>query len=261
MYELMIAKSNKTLPLLLSDNVSKIREIQGTINALNSIDLKGNRTLSDMLAEQESHLRYQRGYTLGLLKALIDTLPPQIAEEQKFANVPLSTLIKLKIDDEVLNKLEVTHPPFAPDANASYWSNYRRYSELICGYGYNMTFLQSRFEECYPAGIHNFVSGFAAAYSTAFHVIAAESGLRTEWTEPTGQDIWKNWLFFHRHEVSEYRLDGSYLFMCHGGFNYTGDKSIRYQDNVRVVNTDVYEKLQRRPLSDFSPHEFTDLNF
>lgn len=258
MDNLMISKNNQALSALLSDNSIKIKEIEETIVGLNSIDRKNNRTLNAMLDDQKSQLRYQQGYRIGLLKALIDTMPPELAKNQTINNVPLGMLIKLKIDEEVLEKLEKNGKvsgPYAPKFNESPWYNYRRFCELICGYGYNMYFLQERFEECFPNGMHNFIHGFADAYSTAFHAIAAEAGISTERTETIQQDIWKNWQFFFTHEVTEYRLDGSYMFMYHGGINVL-DSDIPYGNNVRVLNTGVYEKLQSRSSSEFTPYAF-----
>lgn len=253
MNELAISKNNQSFATQVDESLEKSREISETITALSFITIKNNATLSALFSEQKKQLKYQLGCTLGLLKAYIDTLPPKLAEKQKLNGISMNLLIKLKVDEEVLNQREHA-PNFTFETD--YWRCYRRLSELICGYGYNMYFNQDRFEEFYPDGMHLFVSGFAGGYSCGFHTIAADSGIETTTTQTVKQDIWKNWPYFLKHDVTEYRLDGKYLYMYHGGINCSGDPDIPYGNNVHFVNSDVYEKLQSRQEGDFVTHTF-----
>ena len=68
----------------------------------------------------------------------------------------------------------------------------------------------------------------------------------------------RNWEYFLKRDVHEYRLDGNYLFMYHGGINVTKDSAIPFYNNSRYVNKDVYEALRSRKISDFvdKPFEF-----
>ena len=120
------------------------------------------------------------------------------------------------------------------------------------------SFIEERFEGFFPNGIHRFVLGFAIGYSETFHEIAAQACIKTEFTDPKTQDIWRNWEYFLKRDVHEYRLDGNYLFMYHGGINVTKDSAIPFYNNSRYVNKDVYEALRSRKISDFvdKPFEF-----
>lgn len=256
MNELAISNNNQSFATQVEESLEKSREISEAIVALSTITCKDNATLTALLAEQKKQEKYQLGCTLGLLKAYIDTLPTRIANSQKINGIPLDLMIKLKVDEEVLNQREnLTHVQnFTLETD--YWRCYRRLSELICGYGYNMCFNQDRFEEFYPDGMHLFVSGFAGGYSCGFHTIAADSGIETTTTHTIKQDIWRNWPYFLKHDVTEYRLDGKFLYMYHGGINCSGDSDVPYGNNVHFVNSDVYERLQTRPEGDFVAHTF-----
>lgn len=257
--QLMLSKDNRTFLNLITDSSTKISEINEVITGLRSITTTSNTTLSFMIAEQENQLRYQRGYNLGVLKAFIDTLPDELAKAQKFNGIPLDMLIKLKVDEDVLKRINRKACSSYMSINPSPWANYRRLSEMICGYGYSMVFSQSRFEEYFKNGVHMFVAGFANGYSHSFHVISAEAGIVTEKTHPVHQDIWKNWQFFLESDISTYHLDGEFLFMYHGGFNCSDDFSIPYGNNVRVVNIGVYDALKSRPISGFESKDISDL--
>lgn len=253
---LSIDKNNSAFAAQLIDASHTLSDISETIVALSAVQTQNNQTLLSLLTEQKNAQQYQMGYTLGIMKAYVDTLPAEVANHQRINGVPLDLLIKLKVDEAVLNQREMIKNVCNFTFETLYWSRYRRLSEAICGYGYNLYFIQERFEQFYPNGMHNFVAGFARGYSSAFHTIATECGIETVTTEPVEQDIWKNYPYFLSHEVHEYRLDGKYLFMYHGGCNFTG-KDLPCGNNVQIVNKGVYEKLQSRPVDDFTPCEFT----
>lgn len=253
---LALATNSTAFATQLSETCTKRAEINDTIAGLSSLSKK-SATVVALLEEQYRLARYQLGYTLGLMKAYIDTLPAELAAKQKINGIPVDLLIKIKVDEEVLNKREASRKAHDFTYETEYWKRYRRLSESICGYGYNMYFIEERYHEFYPEGIHDFVSGFANGYSNGFHTIATEAGITDlVITKPVEQDIWKNWPFFLNREVHEYRLDGKYLYMYHGGWNCSGDRDMPYGDNVRMVNHGVYEKLQARPVSDFVDMEF-----
>ena len=254
--QLAISKNCQSFSTQLAESLQRSREISETITGLSSIGSKDNATLSSLLSEQKNQQRYQLGCTLGLLKAYLDTLPPQIAETQRINGVPMDMLIKLKVDEEVLNQREKMACADWVSPKSDYWKQYRRLSELICGYGYSMSFSQERFESFYPDGMHHFVAGFAGGYSSGFHSIAADSHNETTTTQTVKQDIWKNWSFFLDHDMRDYRLDGKYLFMYHGGINCSGDSDIPYGNNVRFVNAEVYKKLQSRSADEFTAQNF-----
>ena len=93
--------------------------------------------------------------------------------------------------------------------------------------------------------------------NTSIREIAAASGVETITTNPKTQDIWRNWEFFLKHDCHEYRLDGSYLYMYHGGANCSSDPNVPYGNNVKLVNKGVYQKLKARRIdSNFSNKEF-----
>ena len=212
-----------------------------TFDIVEALSATGNKTAAIVLInEQKLNQQFQVGYVFGSLKANLDCLPDEIAARQKMNGVPLNLLIKMKVDEFVLDVREVSHAQ-EMTGYTDYEGKYRRLSECICGFGYNMSFI-----------------GFAVGYSETFHEIAAQACIKTEFTDPKTQDIWRNWEFFLKRDVHEYRLDGNYLFMYHGGFNCTGDSSIPYGNNSHYVNKDVYETLKSRKSSDFvdKPFEF-----
>lgn len=228
-----------------------------TFDIVEALSATGNKTAIVLINEQKLNQQFQVGYVFGSLKANLDCLPDEIAARQKMNGIPLNLLIKMKVDEFVLDVREVSHAQ-EMTGYTDYEGKYRRLSECICGFGYNMSFIEERFESFFPNGIHRFVLGFAVGYSETFHEIAAQACIKTEFTDPKTQDIWRNWEFFLKRDVHEYRLDGNYLFMYHGGFNCTGDSSIPYGNNSHYVNKDVYETLKSRKSSDFvnKPFEF-----
>lgn len=234
----------------------KVRESFEIIEALSDI---GNETAKMLISEQATIQKYQIGYVLGSLKGNLDCLPDEVASKQKMNGIPLDFLIKMKVDQHVLDVREAANVGDMTH-EVEYHRKYRRLSELICGFGYNMQFIEERFESFFPNGMHMFVLGFAVGYSETFHEIAAKAGISTEHTDPKTQDIWKNWPYFLDREVHEYRIDGEYLFMYHGGHNCSGNGSIPARNNCHYVNKGVYNALKVRKDSMFI-EKFFDLNF
>lgn len=241
----------------LETAMRKLTETGEVITSLSNISgTSNNQTLDAMLNEQKLIQKHQMRYILGLIKANYDTLPDALASQQKLGGVPLDLLVKLKVDEFVLIPREEKRVSDMT-IEKEYWSKYRRLSETICGFGYNMYFIKERFERFFPDGMHEFVLGFAEGYSFGFHAIAAASGVETITTNPKTQDIWRNWEFFLKHDCHEYRLDGSYLYMYHGGANCSSDPNVPYGNNVKLVNKGVYQKLKARRIdSNFSNKEF-----
>lgn len=140
-------------------------------------------------------------------------------------------------------------------SETSYMAKYRRLSEMICGYGYNMYFLEDRFKEFFP-GVHTIVLGFAEAYSEYFHKLASVMGIQTVTTSPKTQDIWKNWMYFLDSKTTKYSLEGTYLYMYHGGWNCSGNPNIPYKDNQKVVNKGTYAVMRDRNPKEFEKAQF-----
>ena len=256
---IVIAKKGEAFSTQLRDALSKKADINETITAMKSLYSK-SPTLTALLKEQRTLEKAQLGFILGFMKAWLDTLPEDIARTQKINGIPVDLLIKLKVDENVLNILEEKHSNgFWKHATSAteYFDKYRRLSEMICGYGYNMYFIQRRYEEFYPNGMHNFVSGFANGYSNAFQTICVEAGIDTQKdTDPVEQDIWKNWPYFCTHDCHEYRIDGKYLFMYHGGATSPKYPNAPYGNNLKLIKQGVYEKLQVRTPENFSETAF-----
>ena len=188
--------------LNFNSTLSEIREISKTIQALSSVN---NKTAAALIAEQNLNYRYKMGYWFGSLKANLDCLPEEIASRQSLFGVPLNLLIKLKVDEFVLNIRESSQPDELT-LETDYKKKYRRLSELICGFGYNMSFLEDRFEHFFPKGTHKFVLGFAIGYSETFRKIAELANVPTDDTDPKTQDIWRNWQYFLKRDIHEYRV-------------------------------------------------------
>ena len=243
----------------LSASLEKYYNAVETLAALAKVNNDG-KAITYMMEEYEGHINRRRGFILGQLKALVDTCPKQVADQLRMGGVPIDLAIKMRIDELVREPREQQRAPEFT-GETSYWGKYRRLSELICGFGYNMTFIEERFKQFFPSGIHWTVLGFAEGYSAAFHAIAAENGIHTEKTDPKAQDVWKNWQFFLQPDCREYRLDGRYLYMYHGGFNCTSDRSIPYGDNQALVNEGVYARLQARSPASFKKWEKVNIDF
>ena len=233
-------------------NAEKSAECNQIINALSAM---GTKTAMALAYEQKGYRLYYHGYVLGALKANLDTLPDDVKQMQKKNGILLDLYIKMRVDENVLDVREESNAQEMTSAT-EYEKKYRRLSETICGFGYNMSFIQERFEAFFPNGTHRFVLGFAIGYSETFHEIAAQSCIKTDFTDPKTQDIWKNWEFFLKRDVHEYRLDGNFLFMYHGGYNCSGDSSIPLGNNWQYVNREVYEALRKRDLSEFADKTF-----
>lgn len=106
---------------------------------------------------------------------------------------------------------------------------------------YEEEFANKLIARIFPNGIDKFVTSFACAYNTTFHMIANESGVQTAITEPMTQDIWRNWEYFWNPEEKEYRLDGEFAQF------YDGEEFSQELDNgnrLIKINEGVYEALK-----------------
>lgn len=237
----LLIPKNSSFTEHLADSMTNYADAKKTETALRS--LPQNVTTKAIINEQSEKNDFQIGYILGQIKAWYDTLPEAIAKTQKIEDIPVNLLVKL--NELVLSNLDSYHKNIT--GYKDYWKRYRSLSEYICGFGYNMSFIPERYHRYFPKGTHHIVEGFANGYSTGFHTLCEETGISTDAkTHPIEQDIWKNWQFFVDPGYHEYRLDGKYLFMYHGGYNCTPDRSIPYGNNVRILNVGVYQKLQNR---------------
>lgn len=250
MCELMVSK-NET-----SELRSRIEKYQDSVkvkNALENLTIP-SESIEAMKAQQEGTCKYNLGAILGTLKAFNDTLPQEAAEMQRINGVPLDMMIKFKID-HIVREERKKNRPLEMTSETSYMPKYRRLSEMICGYGYNMYFLEDRFKEFFP-GVHTIVLGFAEAYSEYFHKLASVMGIQTVTTSPKTQDIWKNWMCFLDSKTTKYSLEGTYLYMYHGGWNCSGNPNIPYKDNQKVVNKGTYAVMRDRNPKEFEKAQF-----
>lgn len=250
MCELMVSK-NET-----SELRSRIEKYQDSVkvkNALENLTIP-SESIEAMKAQQEGTCKYNLGAILGTLKAFNDTLPQEAAEMQRINSVPLDMMIKFKID-HIVREDRKKNRPLEMTSETSYMPKYRRLSEMICGYGYNMYFLEDRFKEFFP-GVHTIVLGFAEAYSEYFHKLASVMGIQTVTTSPKTQDIWKNWMYFLDSKTTKYSLEGTYLYMYHGGWNCSGNPNIPYKDNQKVVNKGTYAVMRDRNPKEFEKAQF-----
>lgn len=252
MCELMVSKKGK-FEEELKGRIAKYEDSLGVQKALERITLQ-SESIEAMRAQQTRDCNYNMGAILGTLKAYVDTLPEEVAAKQRINGVPLDMMIKLKTDQLIRQERNKNNPQ-EMTTDTSYMGKYRRLSELICGYGYNMCFIDARFKEFFP-GVYTVVLGFAEAYSENFHKLASRLGIQTVTTNPKTQDIWKNWMFFLDLETTKYSLEGNYLFMYHGGCNYTGNPNIPGGDNQKEVNKGTYAKMRSRDPRKFQSVEF-----
>lgn len=125
---------------------AKAKESFDIVEALSAT---GNKTALALIDEQKRNQQFQVGYVFGSLKANLDCLPEEIAARQKMNGIPLDFLIKMKVDEFVLDVREVSH---AQELTwyTDYARKYRSLSECICGFGYNMSFIEERFEGFFP---------------------------------------------------------------------------------------------------------------
>jgi len=207
-----------------------------------------DEVITEMVDDYQKQQQMQIPYLLGLLKANLDILPSEYADQQIVDCIPLDYYIKMIVNERVLCKRERMKTVCEMTLETEYWRKYRRLSETICGYGYNMYFIEDRFKRFYPEGLHEFVTAFAKGYSAAFHTAAKRVGIETVVTDPVTQDIWKNWPFFLEYGTRKYRLDGKYMYMYHGGYNCTGDDTIPFGSNTKIINEHVYTMLKGGPV-------------
>lgn len=213
-----------------------------------------SESIEAMKAQQEGTCKYNMGAILGTLKSFNDTLPQEVAAKQRINGVPLDMMIKFQIDKSVTEQRKKNRP-LEMTSETAYMPKYQRLSEMICGYGYNMYFLEDRFKEFFP-GVHTIVLGFAEAYSEYFHKLASVMGIQTVTTSPKTQDIWKNWMYFLDPKTTKYSLEGTYLYMYHGGWNCSGNPNIPCKDNQKVVNQGTYAVMRDRNPKEFEKAQF-----
>lgn len=120
-----------------------------TFDIVEALSATGNKTAIVLINEQKLNQQFQVGYVFGSLKANLDCLPDEIAARQKMNGIPLNLLIKMKVDEFVLDVREVSHAQ-EMTGYTDYEGKYRRLSECICGFGYNMSFIEERFESFFP---------------------------------------------------------------------------------------------------------------
>lgn len=250
MCELMVSRNEA------SELKSRIEKYQDSVKVKNALEkfTIPSESIEAMKEQQDGTCKYNMGAILGTLKAFNDTLPQEVAANQRINGVPLDMMIKVKID-QIVTEQRKKNCPNEMTLETSYMGKYRRLSELICGYGYNMYFLEDRFKEFFP-GVHKIVLGFAEAYSEYFHKLASVMGIQTVTTSPKTQDIWKNWMYFLDPKTTQYSLEGNYLYMYHGGWNCSGNPNIPGQDNQKVVNKGTYAVMRGRNPEEFEKAQF-----
>ena len=170
----------------------------------------------------------------------MDTLPESYAMHQKVNNVPLNEWIKQEVNERVFFRFLQMYKN-----KEDYLEAMKRQRELlrhdIMLGEYEEEFANKLIARIFPNGIDKFVTSFACAYNTTFHMIANESGVQTAITEPMTQDIWRNWEYFWNPEEKEYRLDGEFAQF------YDGEEfSQELDDGNRLIkiNEGVYEALK-----------------
>ncbi len=256
MCELMVNKGSN-FKSEIEGRVEKYQDSLKVKKALDSLSIP-SESIDAIKAQQAGTCKYNLGAILGMLKAFNDTLPQEVAAMQRINGVPLDMMIKFKID-HIVREERKKNRPVEMTSETSYMPKYRRLSEMICGYGYNMYFDEGRFKEFFP-GVHTIVLGFAEAYSEYFHGKASKLGIKTVTTSPKTQDIWKNWMYFLDPKSTEYSLEGRYLYMYHGGWNCSGNPNIPGKDNQKVVNVGTYEALRAKTSKEFEEIQF-DFSF
>lgn len=244
----------------LEKSMESITATSKVIASIAQLD-QNNATVQAFLKNEHEKNLYNKGHLLGYMKAWIDTLPEKLAAKQLISGIPVNMLIKLKVDEEVLNILEKYYPRgfwTTVTCETEYRKKYRRLCEMICGYGYNMYFIEKRFKEMFPDGMDRFVEGFAYGYSESLSTIAAGyECYQAGETDPKTQDIWKNWQFFLTHDCDTYTLEGEYFFMYHGGYNCSQKPAPYGSENAcRQVNKGLYEALKNRNPYDFESCDF-----
>lgn len=250
MCELMVSRNEASE---LKSRIEKYQDSVKVKNALEKLTIP-SESIEAMKEQQEGTCKYNMGAILGTLKAFNDTLPEEVAAMQRINDVPLDMLLKFKID-QIVTEQRKKNRPLEMTSETSYMAKYRRLSEMICGYGYNMYFLEDRFKEFFP-GVHKIVLGFAEAYSEYFHKLASIMGIQTVTTSPKTQDIWKNWMYFLDPKTTQYSLEGNYLYMYHGGWNCSGNPNIPCKDNQKVVNQGTYAAMRDRNPEEFEKDQF-----
>ena len=196
---------------------------------------------SDIIVKYNDLFNMQIGNLLGCMKATLDTLPDSQAMHQKVNNVPLNEWIKQEVNERVF-----CHFLQIYENKEDYLEAMKKQKELlkldIVSGEYEEEFANKLLARIFPHGIDKFVTSFACAYNTTFHMIANEAGVQTAITEPMTQDIWRNWDYFWNPEEKEYRLDGEFAH-----FHDEEVESPQELDNdnkLIKINEGVYQALK-----------------
>lgn len=247
---------NRLLEEGLKDSLKKFYKLDEMENSFRNFSMEfskekkvENELFEIVSDEKKAEVVRQLAYTLGLLKANLDSLPTELATEQIFNNLPLKEFIKKKVNQHVDKQIK-----------ADYWTFYRNSSEEVCGFGRSLSFDHDKFKEIFPGNIHHFVSGFARGYSNGLHLIAESQGIGIIKTDPITQDIWKNWQFFLDPQCTEYSLEGTYIFPYYNGYNWSGKANIPYGDNIQDTNLKLYSEIRKKD-NEFIIIELDPLSF
>lgn len=238
-FEIMVCDATMNLMEEFRKTVSEKKATEKTITSLSRFQ---NDVAVAAVREYEMKELYTQGYALGMLLSYAQLAP----EEIKVEEISASIWVKMQMDQLVLEKLKNSNNvTWKNRLQDSYEYTYRRLSELICGYGYNLYFIEERFQRFFAEGTHNVVQGFAEGYSHVFHSMAVYGGIKADVTNPKEQDIWKNYLYFISPTCLEYRIDGMYHFAynLHGSEHLFGGE-LPYYSNQKEVNVGVYEQIK-----------------
>lgn len=227
----------------LATAISEANETLSTIQALLATQ---NETARSIAANETLKHKYQIGRIYGTLKAYLDCMPDKIASNQKINGIPLNFWIKMKVDEHVLDILEKTKGyVYAHFNSVDHKGIYEKLPYQI--FTYSFTYNEKKFKDCFPNNTHEFVLGFSESYSEVFHEIAAFKQIETDCTDPKMQDIWRNWEYFFKRDVSDYRIDGEFLLLKDGP----------YATSVyKFMNKDVYENIRSYDDSEFTETAF-----
>lgn len=240
--------------MLLQKEAKNITRMKATAEALEKMP---NETAKELLKHTERQIVVAKSRYLGMLKAWYDVMPEDIQETLKVHHIPLNMLIKMKIDQMVYDELLKCRPVpelvsgFGFYERDSYMGNYRRFREMICGCGYNCSFIEERFREGFCGNTSYAVEGFARGYSELISLLAQGDEHYTHKSDPKEEDIWKNWKYFLKNDCVDYSIEGTYIPMYNGG----APVSFKFQRCrsgfcTEERNTGLYESLRKKVTTD-----------